>query len=63
MENFNFCAVRKSYHFLPKNQYCQCGVPIVKNTFVADGVTQIVKKKFDTVSETNFMYSFSFLRN
>ena len=45
MENFNFCAVRKSYHYLPKNQYCQCGVPIVKNTFVADSVTQIVKKK------------------
>ena len=45
MENFNFCAVRKSYHFLPKNQYCQCGVPIVKNAVVADGVTQIVKKK------------------
>ena len=45
MENFNLCAVRKSYHYLPKNQYCQCGVPIVKNTFVADSVTQIVKKK------------------
>ena len=45
MENFNFCAVRKSYYYLPKNQYCQCGVPIVKNTFVADSVTQIVKKK------------------
>ena len=41
---FLYCPVC-TVHFLPKNQYCQCGVPIVKNTVVADGVTQIVKKK------------------
>ena len=46
----------------------QCDVLLLKNTFVDDGVMQLVANRLDrntycTVSVGNFVYGFSFLRN
>ena len=56
----------KIFDFIDK-PVVQCHVPVVKNTFLDDVDKQIVTKKVDrntscTVSGTNFLYSFRFLK-
>ena len=60
----------KFYQFInfTSETVVQCDVPVVKNTFVDDGDIQkftkhLVKNTKCIVSGTNFVYSFSFLRN